>query len=293
VEEAMRTVVFGLTLMTLALGLAATAIGNPAAPAQIPGCAKASLNLLNEGELTLATDNPAFPPWWDGGSKTKDWELNDPSTGKGYESAVAYGIAKRLGFTKAQVTWKAVPFNKSYAPGKKSFDWYIAQVSVSKERAKAVSFSTSYYNVNQAVVGLKSKPISKVRSLAGLKRYKLGAQVGTTSYSYITRYIRPSQSPAVYDSNADAVAALKNGQIDGLVVDFPSTGYITGVQVPAAKVVGRLPTQGPQEVFGLVFQKGNPLVACVNKAIRAMRRDGTLRRLDVRWLGKTGAPILK
>jgi polar amino acid transport system substrate-binding protein len=289
----MRTVLFGLTLMTLALGLAATATGTPAEPAQIPGCAKTSLNLLNEGQLTLATDNPAFPPWWNGGSKTKDWELNDPSTGKGYESAVAYGIAKRLGFTKAEVTWKAVPFNKSYAPGKKSFDWYMAQVSVSKERAKAVSFSRSYYNVNQAVVGLKSSPIQKVRSLAGLKRYKLGAQVGTTSYSYITRYIRPSQSPAVYDSNADAVSALKNRQIDGLVVDFPSTGYITAVQVPTSKVVGRLPTQGPQEVFGLVFQKGNPLVACVNKAIRAMRRDGTLRKLDVRWLGKTGAPVLK
>jgi len=289
----MRTVLFGLTLVTLALGLAATATGNPATPAQIPGCAKASLNLLNDGQLTLATDNPAFPPWWDGGSKTKDWELNDPSTGKGYESAVAYGIARRLGFTKAQVTWKAVPFNKSYAPGKKSFDWYMAQVSVSKERARAVSFSTSYYNVNQAVVGLKSSAIQRVRSLAGLKRYKLGAQVGTTSYSYITRYIKPSQSPAVYDSNADAVSALKNRQIDGLVVDFPSTGYITAVQVPTSKVVGRLPTQGPQEVFGLVFQKGNPLVACVNKAIRAMRRDGTLRKLDVRWLGKTGAPVLK
>jgi len=289
----MRTVLFGLTLVTLALGLAATATGNPATPAQIPGCAKASLNLLNDGQLTLATDNPAFPPWWDGGSKTKDWELNDPSTGKGYESAVAYGIARRLGFTKAQVTWKAVPFNKSYAPGKKSFDWYMAQVSVSKERARAVSFSTSYYNVNQAVVGLKSSAIQRVRSLAGLKRYKLGAQVGTTSYSYITRYIKPSQSPAVYDSNADAVSALKNRQIDGLVVDFPSTGYITAVQVPTSKVVGRLPTQGPQEVFGLVFQKGNPLVGCVNKALRALRRDGTLRKLDARWLGKTGAPILK
>jgi len=289
----MRTVLFGLTLVTLALGLAATATGNPATPAQIPGCAKASLNLLNDGQLTLATDNPAFPPWWDGGSKTKDWELNDPSTGKGYESAVAYGIARRLGFTKAQVTWKAVPFNKSYAPGKKSFDWYMAQVSVSKERARAVSFSTSYYNVNQAVVGLKSSAIQRVRSLAGLKRYKLGAQVGTTSYSYITRYIKPSQSPAVYDSNADAVSALKNRQIDGLVVDFPSTGYITAVQVPTSKVVGRLPTQGPQEVFGLVFQKGNPLVGCVNKALRALRRDGTLRKLDARWLGKTGAPVLK
>jgi polar amino acid transport system substrate-binding protein len=289
----MRTITVVLALTTLALAFAVTATGTPKAPAQIPGCAKANLNLLNEEELTLATDNPAFSPWWAGGSKTRDWELNDPSTGRGYESAVAYGIARRLGFTKAQVTWKAVPFNKSYAPGKKSFDWYMAQVSVSKERARAVSFSTSYYNVNQAVVGLKSRPIAKVRSLAGLKRYKLGAQVGTTSYSYITRYIRPSQQPSVYDSNADAVAALKNRQIDGLVVDFPSTGFITAVQVPTATVVGRLPTQGAQEVFGLVFQKGNPLVSCVNKAIRAMRRDGTLRRLDVRWLGKTGAPVLK
>ena len=289
----MRIVLLALALATTALALVASATGSPVTPAAIPGCAKADLNLVNEGQLTLATDNPAFNPWWAGGSKTKAWELNDPSTGQGYESAVAYGIAKRLGFTKAQVTWKAVPFNKSYAPGKKPFDWYMAQVSATKERAKAVSFSTSYYNVNQAVVGLKSSPIAKVRSLAGLKRFKLGAQVGTTSYSYITRYIRPSQQPAVYDSNADAVAALKNKQIDGLVVDFPSTGYITAVQVPTAKVVGRLPTQGPQEVFGLVFQKGNPLVSCVNKAIRAMRNDGTLRRLDVRWLGKTGAPILK
>lgn len=289
----MRTLVFGFALASLALALAATATGSPSAPAQIPGCAKASLNLLNDGELTLATDNPAFDPWWSGGSKNKDWELNDPTTGKGYESAVAYEIARRLGFTKAQVTWKAVPFGRSYAPGKKPFDWYMAQVSATPERKKAVTFSTSYYDVNQAVVALKANPLSKVRSFSGLKRYKLGAQVGTTSYSYITRFIKPSQSPAVYDSNADAVAALKNKQIDGLVVDFPSTGYITNVQVPNSTVVGRLPNQGVQEVFGLVFQKGNRLVNCVNKAIRAMRTAGTLKRLEVRWLGKTGAPILK
>jgi len=289
----MRPVLFGLALTALALALAATAIGSPEAPAQIPGCAKGNLNLLNEGQLTLATDNPAFDPWWSGGSKDKDWEQNDPTTGKGYESAVAYQIAKRLGFTRAQVTWKAVPFLRSFAPGKKPFDWYMAQVSVAPERKKAVSFSTSYYNVNQAVAGLKASSIAKVRSLAGLKRYKLGAQVGTTSYSYISKFIRPSQSPAVYDSNADAVSALKNKQIDGLVVDFPSTGYITAVQVPTSTVVGRLPTQGAQEIFGLVFQRGNSLAACVNKAVKALRTDGTLRRLDVRWLGKTGAPILK
>ena len=289
----MRTVLFGLTLMTLALALAATATGKPAAPAQIPGCAKANLNLLNEGRLTLGTDNPAFPPWWGGGETREPWKTSNPYSGKGYESAVAYEIARRLGFAKSEVDWVAMLWSKSFAPGKKPFDWYMSQISATKERAKAVTFSTSYYNVNQAVVGQKANPISRVRSLAGLKRFKLGAQVGTTSYAYITRYIRPSESPAVYDSNADAVAALKNRQIDGLVVDFPSTGYIVNVQVPTAKVVGRLPTQGPQEVFGLVFQKGNPLVSCVNRALRAMRRDGTLKRFDVRWLGRTGAPILK
>lgn len=289
----MRAAFFGLTLTILALGLTATATGEPSAPTAIPGCAKANLNLLGEGRLSLGTDNPAFDPWWSGGSKSKDWEINDPSTGKGYESTVAYGIAKRLGFAKSQVTWAAVPFLRSFAPGKKPFDFYLGQVSSYPERRKAVTFSVSYYNVNQAVAGLKSNPISKVRSLAGLKKYRFGASVGTTSYNYIVKYIKPDQSPRVYDTVNDVVTALKNKQIDGMVTDFPSMGYITNVQVPGSTVVGRLPNQGPQEHFGIVFQKGNSLVRCVNKAINAMRADGTLKRLEVRWLGQKGAPILK
>jgi len=292
----MRAAFFALALTTFALALAATAIGStaePAAQSQIPGCTRASVNLVEEGRLSLATDNPAFEPWWFGGSKSKAWEINDPRTGKGYESAVAYGIAKRLGFTKAQVTWQAVPFLKSFAPGKKSFDFYIAQVSNRPERRKAVTFSASYYVVNQAVAALKTNPIAKVRSLAGLKKYRLGASVGTTSYDYIVRYIKPNQSPRVYDTVNDVVTAVKTRQIDGMVHDFPSMGYVTNVQIPGSTVVGRLPTLGPKEHFGLVFQKGNPLVRCVNKAINAMRRDGTLKKLEVRWLGKTGAPILK
>jgi polar amino acid transport system substrate-binding protein len=282
----------GLTV--LALGLAATATGGPSEPAAIPGCAKSSLNLLNDGQLSLATDNPAFPPWWGGGSKNKTWELNDPSTGKGYESAVAYQIAKRLGFKKSEVTWKVVPFTKSFAPGKKPFDWYMAQVSAYPERRKAVTFSTSYYDVNQAVAGLKSNRITKVRSMKGLKAFRLGAALGTTSYNYIVKYIKPVQAPRVYDTVNDVVTALKTKQIDGLVTDFPSMGYITNVQVPGSKVVGRLPNQGGvQEYFGLVFEKGNKLVRCVNKAITQLRRDGTLKRLEVRWLGQKGAPILK
>jgi polar amino acid transport system substrate-binding protein len=289
----MRAAFSALALTTFALALAASATGSPSEPAQIAGCAKASLNLVEDGQFSLATDNPAFEPWWGGGSKSKDWELNDPRTGKGYESAVAYGIAKRLGFTRAQVSWQVVPFLKSFAPGKKSFDFYLAQVSNKPERRKAVTFSASYYVVNQAVAALKSNPITKVRSLAGLKKYRLGASVGTTSYDYIVRYIKPDQAPRVYDTVNDVVTAVKTKQIDGMVHDFPSMGYVTNVQIPGSTVVGRLPTLGPKEHFGLVFQKGNPLVRCVNRAINAMRRDGTLRKLEVRWLGKTGAPILK
>ncbi|MBA2643429.1 MAG: amino acid ABC transporter substrate-binding protein [Actinobacteria bacterium] len=287
----MRRALFGLALTTLVLAFAATATGGPNEPAAIPGCAKSSLNLIEDGKLTLGTDNPAFPPWW-GGSPKKPWKTSYPYSGKGYESAVAYTIAKRLGFAHGDVQWTAMPYTKAYAPGKKPFDFYLAQISYSPVRAKAVSFSSAYYFVNQAIVALKGKPIAKVKSVAGLKPYKFGAPLGSTSYSYIVRYIKPSEKPAVYDTLNDGVTALKNGQIDGLVVDFPSTGYITGVQVPNSVVVGRLPTQGTKERFGLVFEKGNPLVSCVNKALAAMRRDGTLKRLERQWLAGS-APLLK
>jgi len=285
----MKKALLGLALA--ALTLAATASGRTSAPAAIPGCAPSTLHLLTPGKLTLATDNPAYPPWW-GGTPKSPFKISNPYSGKGYESAVAYAIAKKLGFSRSAVTWKPVPFVNSYAPGKKPFDFYLAQVSYKPIRAKAVTFSTSYYEVNQAVVGIKGKPIAKVKTVAGLKPFKFGVPLGTTSYDYVVRYIKPSQKPKVYDTLNDAVTALKNGQIDGLVVDYPSTGYITGVQVPNGVVVGRLPTRGGQEHFGLVFQRGNPLVTCVNKAIAAITKDGTLGRLENAWLAGN-APVLK
>jgi len=292
----MRKILIALALVS-ALSVAGGASGKSSpgtTAARSASCAKADLQLVTAGALTIGTDNPAYPPWFGGGEiKGSKWKINDPTTGKGYESAVAYEVAKRLGFTKAEVGWVVVPFSRSFAPGKKPFDFFVNQVSVTPQRAKNVGFSTSYYNVNQAVVGLKGKPIASVKTLAGLKRFKLGAPIGTTSYDYIVKHIK-SPDPAVYDTLNDAVTALKNGQIDGLVVDFPSTGYITGVQVPKGVVVGRLPTKGVPEIFGLVFQKGSPLVACVNQALAKMRADGTLRRLEVRWLAQAGgAPILK
>jgi polar amino acid transport system substrate-binding protein len=276
-----------------ALAVAATATGartTPAAPAAIPGCAKGSLSLVEDGVITIGADNPAFPPWFGGAEKTKPWKVSDPYSGKGYESAVSYAVARQLGFTKAQVKWTVVPFNNSFRPGKKPFDFYITQVSYTPERAKAVDFSKSYYFVNQSVVGRKGTPIAKAKSIAALKPFKLGVQVGTTSYTYITKYIKPSSRPLVFDTNDAAVQALKNGQIDGIVVDLPTAFYVTAVQVDDGVIVGKLPTKGTKERFGMVFQKGNPLRTCVNKALDRLWRDGTIKKLQTTYLARAGAP---
>jgi polar amino acid transport system substrate-binding protein len=285
-----------LLAASAALAVAATATGAggaTAAKSAIPGCAPDALTLVSDGALTIGADNPAFPPWFGGAEKTKPWKVSDPYSGKGYESAVAYSIASQLGFTKAQVKWTVVPFNNSFRPGKKSFDFYVTQVSFSPERARAVDFSKSYYFVNQAVVARKGTPIAKVKSIAGLKRYKLGAQVGTTSYTYITRWIRPSSDPLVYDTNDAAVQALKNGQIDGIVVDLPTAFYVTAVQVEDGVIVGKLPTKGTKERFGLVFQTGNTLRGCVNRALDRLWRNGTIKKHQQAYLARAGAPDLK
>ena len=288
----MRTVLFGLTLTTLALALVATALGSPTQPSAIPGCGKADLNLVKDGQLSLATDNPAFPPWW-GGAEKKPWKVSNPASGKGYESAVAYAVAKQLGFSKGQVQWSAVPFASSFRPGSKAFDFYMAQVSYLPARAKNVSFSNSYYFVNQAVVANASSAIARVKTVAGLRPYKLGAQVGTTSYDYIKNFIRPSQTPAVYDSNNDAIAALNAGQIDGIVVDLPTAFYVVAVQLHDGTIVGKLPQRGPREHFGMVFEKGNSLTRCVNKALGRLWANGTIKQLDQKYLAQGGAPDIR
>jgi polar amino acid transport system substrate-binding protein len=288
----MRTILFGLTLTTLALALVASATGSPARPAAIPGCAMSSLDLATDGQLSLATDNPAFPPWW-GGAEKKPWKVSNPASGKGYESAVAYAVAKQLGFSKGKVTWSAVPFGSSFRPGKKPFDFYMAQVSYLPARANNVSFSNSYYFVNQAVVANAGTTISKVRTVAGLRPYKLGAQVGTTSYDYIKDFIRPSQTPSVYDSNNDAIAALNAGQIDGIVVDLPTAFYVVAVQLDDGTIVGKLPQRGPREHFGMVFEKGSSLVRCVNKALGRLWANGTIKQLQKQYLARAGAPDLR
>jgi polar amino acid transport system substrate-binding protein len=256
--------------------------------------AAGSCQTVTTGMLTIGTDNPAYGPWYGGGSPSgSKWKVNDPSTGQGYESAVAYAVATALGFNSAHVRWTYVPFNRSFAPGRKSFDFDINQISYTPERARVVTFSDSYYDVNQAIVVLAGTKIASVSTVAGLRGFKLGAQLGTTSYAYIKAHIKPSTQPAVYQQNAAAVQALKNKQIDGLVVDLPTAFYVSAVQVPHAKV-RQFPSVPGGEHFGLVFAKDNGLVVCVNGALNALKANGTLARIRETWLAKaTGAPVLK
>jgi polar amino acid transport system substrate-binding protein len=283
-----------LLLGLLAAGCGSTSKSSSGSTSTAASCGdKSSLNLVTKNQLTIGTDNPAFPPWF-GGTPHKPWQVSDPNSGEGYESAVAFAVAKKLGFDKSGVKWIHVPFNNSFAPGPKSFDFDINQISFTPARAKVVAFSDSYYDVNQSVVVNKGTPIASVTTVAGLKPYSLGAQLGTTSYQFIKDTIKPSKQPSVFPSNAGAVQALKNKQIDGLVVDLPTAFYVTAVQVPNSKVLGQFPAKPGGEHFGMVFQKGNSLVTCVNKALATLRADGTLKQLQQQWLAKaTGAPILK
>ena len=249
-----------------------------------------SAPVVTKGTLSVGTDNPAYPPWY-GGNQGHGWKVSDPYSGKGYESAVAYAIAGQLGYGKPKVKWVYVPFLKSFAPGRKNFDFDINQISFLPERAKAATFSVSYYDVKQAIAVKNGTRIARVKTVAALKPFTLGAQLGTTSYQFIKSRIKPA-GIKVYNTNALAVEALKTGRIDGLVLDLPTALYVTAAQVPDSKVLGQFAsTTG--EHFGVVLQKGNPFVGCVNKAVAALRANGTLARLEKTWITNTGVPVLK
>jgi polar amino acid transport system substrate-binding protein len=241
-------------------------------------CSVGQLNLVKPGTLTVATDQPAYDPWF---------SHNDPTNGEGYESAVAYAVAKQMGFPKQQVSWVVEPFNKSYAPGTKDFDFDINQISITPARAKVVDFSTGYYRAAQAVIVLNNSKYANATSLADLKNARIGAQIGTTSLLAAEGDIKPSQQVAVFDDTNAAKQALLNNQVDAIVADLPTAFYITAAQIHGSKIVGQFQsTSGQPEEFGMLFQKNNPLVGCVDKAIGAIKHNGTLHRIEKRWLSQ-------
>ena len=242
-----------------------------------------SISTVKSGNLTVATSNPAYPPYVIN---------NDPSNGKGFESATAYAVAQAMGFSKDQVHWTFAPFNKLFAPGTKDYDFALNQISITPSRERAVTFSDPYYQAPNGVLVLKNSKYADATSLADLKNAKIGVQGSTTAQTQVESAIQPSQQLAVFPDTNGATQALKNGQIDVLITDLPTTLYLAAVAVPG-KVVGQLPLDQAADTWGLVLQKDNPLVSCVNQALQQIKSDGTLDQITTKWMSEyTKAPVL-
>ena len=254
--------------------------------ASADACATDTLALRTAGQLTVGTDSPAYEPWF---------VDNDPSNGKGFESAVAYAVAEQLGFSKDQVKWIKVPFNSSYKPGPKDFDFDINQISINPKRAEAVDFSDGYYSAAQAVIALKGTKGAEATSLDDLKGLRLGAQTGTTSLTAIRDVIQPDTDPVVFEDTNAAKQALQNDQVDAILADLPTAFYISAVEIPDSVLVGQFqPETGEQEEFGMLFEKGSELVPCVNQALAALQEDGTLAAIEKQWLSDVvDVPVLQ
>ncbi len=259
--------------------------GSSEAAGDLTDCTPDTLTTFSGTGLTVATSEPVFEPWM---------VDNDPTNGKGYESAVAYAVAEKLGYTKDQVNWVRVSFEAAIAPTPKEFDFDINQFSITPERQAVLDFSTGYYDVTQTLITVKGSPIEKITDLAGLKDAKLGAMLGTTSLASINASIEPTTAPAVFDDNIAAAGALQNGQIDGLVIDLPTAFYMTGAQLTDGMIIGQLPATGEDlEQLGLLLDKDSPLTPCVSAAVDSLRADGTLDALAQEWIAASGAPELK
>lgn len=246
-------------------------------------CTPSTMETHSPGTLTVATDKPAYPPYF---------EDDDPSNGEGFESAVAYAIGKQLGYPKAKIKWTVEPFDSSYAPGPKNFDFDVNEISITPTREKAVDFSAPYYSANQAVVALEGSEAAKAKSLAELKDTKIGVQIDTTSLSTVNEEIEPSSKPEVFNSSGDVVTALKNGQVEAVVVDLPTALYLTAAQVENATIVGQF-GKAEGEEWGALLAKGSPLTECVSGAIEALEESGELEKITQRWMSQAAeAPQL-
>ncbi|MGI9116897.1 MAG: transporter substrate-binding domain-containing protein [Gaiellales bacterium] len=261
-----------------------SAADTTAAASAADTCAKDQLALKTPGQLTVATDKPAYPPYF---------EDDDPANGKGFESAVAYAIAKQLGFAPTEVKWVVVPFDASYAPGDKKFDFDVNQISITDARKKVVDFSTPYYTAPQAIIVAKGSPFAGKTSLADFKTAQIGVQIGTTSLDAVTSQIMPSAQPKVFNNSNDVVAAFKQKQVDAIVTDLPTALYLTAVELDNGVVAGQFSAPGGDQ-WGALLQKGSALTPCVDKAIDAMKSDGELDNLTMTWMAEqAGAPELK
>lgn len=279
----MRPMRFVWMLSVLVAVTACAPVSDSTATPTSDKCSKNVLGTMYPGIFTFGTDQPVYPPWYMG---------DNPASGEGYEAAVAYAVAAKMKYARDDVRWVRVPFNAALAPGPKTFDANLSEFSITEQRKAAVDFSSPYFDVTQAVVTVKSSPAAAVKTVHVLKALHLGVQVGTTSYTAATS-LEGDVPVEVYNTNGDAKMALTNGEIDALVADLP-TAFAVANELRNGLMVGQLPSAADNvEQLGIVLDKGSPLTHCVSWAIDTLRGDGTLGKLEHRWLTDAGkAPVL-
>jgi polar amino acid transport system substrate-binding protein len=277
------------TTTTTAADTTTTTAADTTTTTTVEACTVDQLNLVEPGVLTVATGEPAFPPWVSG---IDGENFDDPASKTGFEAAFVYELAAELGFSDDQVVWVRTGFDEAIAPGPKGWDFNIQQYSITETREEVVDFSIPYYETRQALIALADSPVIGATSLADLADAKLGAQIGTTSLDYIEDVIQPNEQAAVYDTNSDAKSALEARQLDGIVVDLPTAYFITAVEITDATIVAQFaaPATEPDR-YGLLFAEGNSLVTCVNGAIETLSAAGVLDALEQEWLAQGGGLV--
>ncbi len=201
----------------------------PAGAEKAAPCTPDNPSLHERGRLTVATDSPAYEPWFDS---------NTPSNGKGFESAVAYAVAEKLGFARDQVKWVVEPFAHSYAPGKKAFDFDINQISITPQR-ESRRFLHQLLHGQSGHPDARRIPVREGHVPERFKDAEIGVQVATTSYQAVLDQIKPSKRPSVFSTTKDEVTALRNGQIDAIVTDLPTVFYLAGAELENGEIVGQ------------------------------------------------------
>jgi polar amino acid transport system substrate-binding protein len=278
-----------ISVSVLCAALLAGCAAKPAAPAASPADTAGALATVTAGKLTIATGEPAWEPW------VKD---DAPESGEGFEAAFAYALADKLGFAKEDVVWVRTGFEEAIQPGPKNFDFNLQQFSITEERKEAVDFSSLYYKEPLAVITVKDNAFAGAKTIADLKGALFGAASGDIAYEFTKKAINPSQDVALFNDLAAVIQALSAGQIDAVVVGVTTAFYnvyIDDEQLPDGVIVGRITgSEDAGEGYGLLFEKGSPLVGTVSTAIDALRADGTIDALAEKWLGQyNDVPELK
>jgi polar amino acid transport system substrate-binding protein len=274
VTRPLRLTIAVATTAVAALALAACSAGGSSDNAE---------GTVTDGKLTIATGDPAYSPWV---------EDNEPESGKGFESAVAYAVAKEMGYAKSDVVWERSTFDSAIAPGAKDWDLNIQQFSIDAKRKKAVDMSTPYYTTTQAVVTTSGSEAAGDTTIAALKQDTIGVAAGSTSIQSVKSVL--GVTPQVFNSNDDAVLALQSGQIDAIVTDLPTAFYMSAAQLDDGTVSAQFPSDDAGDQFGFVLPKDSALTSKVDAALESLDDDGTLEQLQTKWLSsETNTPVLK